>query len=142
MNKIYAIILSCGVVAAVFAGFSFFSHTKEQKEKNQKKDETAFFFTLAPLVVNLKSLEGKNHILKAVFVVESDKEEDKQKINKIQPLILDQFQTYLRDMEVRDLEGSGGLERIRQELFSKIVVLSKPSGVTIKNILFKEFIIS
>lgn len=81
-------------------------------------------------------------MLKVIFVIESTRLEDKETIAHLQPVILDQFQTYLRELTVQDLQGAVGLERIRQELLSRAITLTRSLGVQVRNILFKEFLIS
>lgn len=148
MSKIYLFLIAFVVVASGAAGFWFWQDKTEEKtdKKSVKKDKLDImqvtFFTLSPIIINLKSADERRHILKAVFVIESSRLEDKETITHLQPIILDQFQTYLRDLEMSDLQGATGLERIRQELFARVMTLTKPLGVEVRNILFKEFLLS
>lgn len=133
-----------GVFFFSICGWFFKDFFFKSQHSNLKQEELlrSSFFTLPPLIINLKSLENKRHMLKVIFVIESTRLEDKETITHLQPVILDQFQTYLRELTVQDLQGAVGLERIRQELLSRTITLTKSLGVQVRNILFKEFLIS
>ena len=135
---------AAGIMTIGMFGFFFFKEETEKKSKNNVQIDImqVAFFSLPPLIINLKSGDQKNHILKANFILEIAQKEDKDKMDHLQPIILDQFQTYLRELEVQDLQGSTGLERIRQELFSRVTTLTKPLGIEVRNVLFKNFLIS
>ena len=55
------------------------------------------------------------------------------------PRVIDNFQTYLRELRVDDLNGSAGLYRLREELLTRVNVAVQPAKVNA--ILFKEMLI-
>ena len=149
-------IIIAGVVALVVIGGGiaavFLTPLKDKifgddhaKIEEHKEEESAFnimeiaFLSLPDVLVNLKATNSRPAILKASFIVELVKSKDKATIEHLKPLIIDQFQTYLRELELSDLQGSIGLERVRQELKNRISNLVAP--LQIRQVLIKEFLI-
>lgn len=97
------------------------------------------FLPLPEMVVNLKSSKSRGNILKAVFVLEIETVPEKEKIDHLKPLIVDQFQSYLRELEANDIQGAAGIERIRQELFNRVNTIITP--LKVRQILVKDFLI-
>lgn len=98
------------------------------------------FLQLPELIVNLKqNSKGRTSILKATFVLELIDAKDKDAIDHLKPLIVDQLQTYLRELQLIDLEGAAGIERVRNELKNRVVNVVAPAKI--RNILFKEFLV-
>ena len=55
------------------------------------------------------------------------------------PRVVDNFQTYLRELRLDDLRGSAGMYRLREELLTRINVAVQPSKVSA--VLFKEMLV-
>lgn len=135
------------VIALVACAFCFFgfwflkvSNNNVQEKKIYERDIINIAFLYLPdMIVNLKSTSSKESILKASFVIEVKNLKEKEKIDHLKPLLVDRFQTYLRELELSDLQGSAGIERVRQELFARANAICSP--VNINNVLIKEFII-
>ena len=110
------------------------------KEKKEVVDVNKVSFTSMPeILINLRSADGRSSFLKATFVIESPDEEAAKKIDKVKPLLVDQFQIYLRELDVEDLKGSVGMQRIRQELINRANALIAPEKIN--NVLFKDFLV-
>jgi flagellar FliL protein len=112
---------------------------KEEEEEDKEAGKEIAFLTLPEILFNLKATKGKGSILKATFVLELRKVLDKEKVEHLKPLIIDQLQSYLRELEVTDIQGAAGLERIRQELLTRINISIAP--IKIRQVLVKDFII-
>jgi flagellar FliL protein len=114
--------------------------TEAVKNERVSEDKNVIFLPLPEVIVNLKNTgKGRGNILKALFVLELESEKDREGINKFTPLIIDQFQTFLREMEMSDLEGGTGIEKIRQELESRVNQVVSP--IKVRKILTKEFLV-
>ena len=148
LNKII-IILGCviGLGFLATAGILFFPklihminkpETSEEDEK-PKMSKSVTFISLPELLVNLKMYQGKASILKATFVLQIANEKDAVELNRFIPVITDQFQTFLREMTIVDLEGASGIERIRQELLVRINQVVKPAKIM--EVLVKDFLV-
>lgn len=144
---VIAFVVIGGGVAAVFLTplkDRIFGENKE-KVQAQKEEESLkslkeiTFLQLPDVIINLKATNSRSGTLKASFIVELIKAKDKETVDHLKPLIIDQFQTYLRELEVSDVQGSVGLERVRQELKNRITNLVAP--IQIRQILIKEFLI-
>lgn len=96
------------------------------------------FFALPDLIVNLSSKRGAQ-FLKLRVQLEIKDEADLAAIEAVAPRVIDQFQTYLREMRVEDLRGSAGIYRLRQELLYRVNLAAHP--VEIKDVLFQEMLI-
>jgi flagellar FliL protein len=146
--KLMAIIVGALTVLGA-AGFFLWPmfHGKEKADKKEASVEEedkdhggeVAFLTLPEILFNLKATKGKGSILKATFVLELRKILDKEKVEHLKPLIIDQLQSYLRELEVVDIQGAAGLERIRQELLARINISIAP--IKIRQVLVKDFII-
>ena len=55
------------------------------------------------------------------------------------PRIIDNFQVYLRELRVEDLQGSAGMLRLREELMMRVNNAVKPAKVN--DVLFKEMLV-
>ena len=64
---------------------------------------------------------------------------DLAKVQAVMPRVIDNFQTYLRELRVDDLSGSAGLYRLREELLTRVNAAVQPAKVNA--ILFKEMLI-
>ena len=106
-----------------------------------KKDEQhgPIFFDMGEVVVNLQT-DGKRQVfLKLVMQLELEAEEDKLIIEKIKPRIIDNFQTYLRELRLDDLRGSAGLYRLREELLFRVTEAAQP--VKVKDVLIQQMLV-
>ncbi len=106
-----------------------------------KSDEKhgPIFYDMGEVVVNLQT-DGKRQVfLKLVMQLELEAEEDKATLEKIKPRIIDNFQTYLRELRLDDLRGSAGLYRLREELLFRVTEAAAP--VKIKDVLIQQMLV-
>ena len=87
------------------------------------------------MLVNLTGASGKASYLKLKLSLELTSPEDQEKVKAVMPRIVDQFLVYLRGLRVDDLQGSEGLQRLREELLLRARMAGKP--IKIKDVLFK-----
>lgn len=120
---------------------------EEKEEKEEKKDDKkeghggpeVAYFDINDLLINLNSEGKKAHFLKISVSMELKKAEDKAKLEKLKPKIIDQFQVYLRELRVEDLRGSAGLQKIRSELLLRVSTIVAP--VKIKDLYFRDMLV-
>jgi flagellar FliL protein len=146
-------VVIAGGAAAVFLTplkNKLFGENKEKNEISEEvkevKDEESIanlleitYLQLPDVIVNLKPTNSRPGTLKASFILELAKAKDKDVVNHLKPLIIDQFQTYLRELEVSDVQGAVGLERVRQELKNRVSNLVSP--IKIRQVLIKDFLV-
>lgn len=99
----------------------------------------AQFMEIPDLLVNLNAGGGPARFLKLKVKLEVGSPEDLVKLQAITPRVVDQFQTFLREMRVQDLRGSAGIYRLRQELLYRVNLAAQP--LKVKDVLFQEILI-
>lgn len=111
----------------------------EGKEKEKVDPKTLIFTALPEVLINLRSKDGGAGFLKATFIIESNAAELAHEIDALKPQIIDQFQIYLRELDLDDLKGSAGIQRVRQELVARVNNIISPKKI--RSVLIKEFIL-
>jgi flagellar protein FliL len=97
------------------------------------------FFDMPDIVVNIQSADGTPAYLKLSVALELAAADEKAGLQVLMPRIVDQFQSYLRELRVDDLHGSAGVLRLKEELLRRINVAAAPYPV--KDVLLKEMIV-
>ena len=102
-------------------------------------DGAVVFLDLDEMVVNLNTSGRRQSVLKIKVALELASKADLVGVQAVVPRVIDNFQTYLRELRVDDLNGSAGLYRLREELLTRVNVAVQPAKVNA--ILFKEMLI-
>ena len=100
--------------------------------------EGVAFLKIPDMVVNLNS-DTENRYLKLSIQLELANEADMAAVEKVMPRVVDQFQTYLRELRVQDLRGSKGIYRLQMELLNRVNQAAAP--IQVKDVLFQEILI-
>jgi flagellar basal body-associated protein FliL len=93
------------------------------------------YYDLDEMTVNLSTQSKRNSYLKLKLALELGAPEDSETLPNVLPRVVDQFQIYLRGVRVEDLQGSDGLQRLREELLLRAQKAAAPA--TVKDVLFK-----
>ncbi len=120
------------------AWFLLFSHEEAPEGEHAAEAEAEHppvYFDMEELTVNLAATGKRNAYLKLKLTLELGKPEDQATLPNVLPRVEDQFQVYLRGVRVEDLQGSDGLQRLREELLLRAQKAAAPAEV--KDILFK-----
>ncbi|WP_445681944.1 flagellar basal body-associated FliL family protein [Radicibacter daui] len=97
------------------------------------------YVDMPEMLVNLYTEGRRPSFLKISVSLEVEEAKDQAAITANQPRIIDNFQTYLRELRAEDLRGSAGVFRLREELLRRVNASVYPAKV--KDILFKEMIV-
>jgi flagellar FliL protein len=97
------------------------------------------FLKVPDLIVNLASDGGQPRYLRLSVQLELANEVDLKAVEAVLPRVIDQFQTYLRELRIQDLRGSKGMYRLQMELLSRVNAAAAPTEV--KDVLFQEILI-
>jgi len=97
------------------------------------------FFDMPDIVVNIQSADGAPTYLKLSLALELQSDDQKAGIQTLMPRVVDEFQSYLRELRIDDLKGSAGVLRLKEELLRRINVAAAP--YRIKDVLLKEMIV-
>ncbi len=132
------LLLGGGGAGAYFMGFFGGKDDKKEAAKPPEPVQTAYV-QLPDLLVNLSSSGRRSNFIKLKITLELEKLTDEPRVKTMQPRIIDNFQTYLRDLRLEDLQGAQGLFRLREELLIRINAAVAPAKVT--DILFQEMLV-
>lgn len=110
------------------------AHGEEGEEAS-----TGLFLEIPAMIVNLNSTEGSPRYLRLRVQLEMYDSADSSAIEAIMPRVIDQFQTYLRELRVKDLRGSAGIYRLQTELLWRVNQAAAP--IKVKDVLFQEILI-
>ena len=99
----------------------------------------ASFLEIPTMIVNLNTDSGTPRYLRLSVQLELNSAEDVLAVEAVIPRVVDQFQTYLRELRVRDLRGSAGIYRLQMELLWRVNQAAAP--VEVKDVLFQEILI-
>ncbi len=102
-------------------------------------EEPGFFYDLPDITVNLNTGERRTHFLRISVSLELNSPDDVGFVEQVLPRIIDNFQVYLRELELRDLQGSAGLFRLREELLRRVNQAAAPAVV--RDVLFREMLV-
>jgi len=97
------------------------------------------FYDVPDIITNLQSADGNPTYLKLSTSLELDNADEKAGLAVVMPRVVDQFQSYLRELRLDDLKGSAGVIRLKEELLRRINVAAAPYHV--RDVLLKEMII-
>jgi flagellar FliL protein len=139
------------VLLSVGGGLYFFVFSGHGAEKPGSKLASAAaqapivppqvaFFDMPDIVVNIQSPDGAAPAyLKLSVSLELQAADQKAGLQVVMPRIVDQFQSYLRELRVDDLRGSAGVMRVKEELLRRVNVAAAPYSV--RDVLLKEMIV-
>ena len=140
------LLLIGGGVGAYFMGVFDKAPASEEHAENNGGDDghggeapTAAFVKIPDMIVNLSSADGQPRYLRLSVQLELKNALDVASVEQIMPRVIDQFQTYLRELRVKDLRGSAGIYRLQMELLSRVNAAAYP--VEVQDVLFQEILI-
>ncbi len=97
------------------------------------------FVEIPTMIVNLNSDDGETRFLRLTVQLELENPSQRAAVEAVMPRVVDQFQTYLRELRVKDLRGSSGIYRLQMELLWRVNQAAAP--VKVKDVLFQEILI-
>lgn len=109
------------------------------KDTKQIKPVAAHFLDLDEMVVSLGGVGRKSSFLKMRVSLELASPDDEARIKAIMPRIIDNFQVFLRELRIEELQGSQGLYRVKEELLRRVNAAAAPTKV--RDVLFREMLV-
>ena len=97
------------------------------------------FSDVPDILVNIQSNDGTPAYLKLSLSLELDNDLEKTGMTALMPRLVDQFQSYLRELRIDDLKGSQGVLRLKEELLRRVTAAAAPYKV--RDVLLKQMII-
>lgn len=147
---ILPVLLVIGAIAGVFFS-GILSKPAPKPEATQGEEpppvakpapKQTVFFDMPDLIVNLNTgtaAARRTNFLKISVSLELENPGDIELVTQNMPRIIDNFQIYLRELRIDDLQGSAGLYRLREELLRRVNLAARPARV--KDVLFKEMLV-
>jgi flagellar protein FliL len=105
-------------------------------------DARPVFFDVPDILVNVSAGGDKPAFLKLSVSLELEGGGDEhatETVEQVMPRVVDQLQTYLRELRVEDLTGSASVFRLKEELLRRVNLAVEP--IKVKDVLFREMII-
>lgn len=99
----------------------------------------AVFYDLPEMVVDLNTGGRQAHFLKVRVSLELASQADVTRVEEVMPRVIDNFQVFLRELRVEDLQGAAGIYRVREELLRRVGNAVRPARVNA--VLFKEMLV-
>ena len=99
----------------------------------------AVMYSMPEMLVNINTAGRTKSFLKIKVTLELNNETDVAKIEDVLPRIVDNFQVYLRELRVEDLQGAAGMYRLREELLNRVNAAVRPAQI--KDVLFTDFLL-
>lgn len=115
------------------------SHGKKEAAGDGHGGPAGFFVQIPNMLVNLTSEGSQQRYLRLSVQIELANAADQAAVEAVMPRVVDQFQTYLRELRVKDLRGSAGIYRLQIELLNRVNAAAYP--VEVKDVLFQEILV-
>ncbi len=144
LKKLLLFVVAPAVLLLGGAGAYFFLFAGGEEEGAAAEEMVAeappVFFDLPEMLVNLAgSTDAKPVFLKLAVALELASAEEVPAIEPVLPRVLDNFQTFLRELRIEDLSGSAGMFRLKEELLRRVNLAVAPAEV--RDVLFKQMLI-
>lgn len=113
----------------------------ESEEAAAQAPTELIYFPIPELLVNLSPGEKskKTSFLRLSVKLEVPNEEAVTTLEIVKPRLIDQFQVFLRELRIEDIQGSAGLQRLREGLLKRVNEVAKP--VKVKDVLFETMLV-
>lgn len=108
-------------------------------EARAERSGPSVYYDMPTMLVNLNSSSRGNSFLKLSVALELRNEAARDRIDEVMPRVVDNFQVYLRELRIEDLQGSAGLQRLREELLLR--VNTAVDDVEVRDVLFREMLV-
>ncbi|MGC3939858.1 flagellar basal body-associated FliL family protein [Roseobacter sp. EG26] len=111
-------------------------HAEEAKEPDALPEVA--FVTIDPITISLPSRSVQQHLrFRASLEVPSEHVDD---VEAILPRVVDVLNSYLRALELKDLENPSSLTRLRAQMLRRVQVVAGPDRVN--DVLIMEFVLN
>jgi flagellar protein FliL len=122
-------------------GYFMFGRAKHGDEHKVVEKKPVAFVDIREMIVNLapEPTGERQRFLKFKVSLEVNDPKVVANVEPLLPRVEDIFQVFVRELRASDLEGSGGIHRLREELLRRVNVAVAPTKVDA--VLFKEVIV-
>ncbi|MBW6525568.1 flagellar basal body-associated FliL family protein [Sphingomonas sp. RHCKR7] len=130
-----AVIIGLAALLVVGGGLALagvwpFGGAGDATEHPSGQAASARYVDVPPMVVTLRSADGRQHFLKLHFVIVAADPAQVGRIGSAMPLILDTLQSFLRELRPEDLGGSAAVFRVKEEILVRLRDVLGHDGVS------------
>ena len=141
---VIGIVVLAGAGAGVYfsgllGGSEEAGQTAEGAEAENALPVAAHYLDMDEMVVTLGGTGRKSSFLKMRLSLELESAVDEVRIKSVMPRIVDNFQVFLRELRIEELQGSHGLYRVKEELLARVNAAAHPAKV--RDVLFREMLV-
>jgi len=97
------------------------------------------FLAMPDVLVNLQSDSKRMRFLKLKVALEAENEKVAAELETMTPRIMDSFQMYLRALSIDEVQGSAGMQRLKDELMVRINHAVHP--LRVNDLLVREMLV-
>ena len=146
-GKTIVLFIALPVLLLVLAGggaFLFMGSSEEEaaelaEEEVVEEEKQVVFYDMPEILVNLSSSDKRGSFLKLRVSLELDDPEAPLALEPLLPRVVDNFQVFLRELRVEELEGSEGLYRVKEEMLARVNQAAHP--VKVRDVLIGDMLI-
>ena len=96
------------------------------ESSGEHREGSVVFLEIPKMIVSLSSDDDQPRYLSLSVQLELKSTDDREAIEDVMPRVVDQFQSFLRELRVQDLRGTKGLYRLRLELLGRVNAAAYP----------------
>lgn len=136
------IVIAAALVLALGGGGGWFMMKRNAAAAHAATEKKPVSFVdVREMTVNLApdTNQDKQRFLKFKVALEVKDAKIMADVMPLLPRVEDIFQVFVRELRSSDLEGSGGIHRLREELLRRVNIAVAPSRV--EAVLFKEVVV-
>lgn len=134
---ILALVLGGGGGAAGYMGFIPLPFFQSETEEKMPDITNTIFIPLPKIVVTLGEDAQAKH-LRAQFSIETDPNYE-ERVNTLQPRLMDVFNTYLRVVEEKELTNPERFQNLQAQMLRRARLVAGEAAI--KNLLVQEFVL-
>jgi flagellar FliL protein len=144
-KKKLIIIIAAVVVVLLLAGAGAYfmlgggHDSKIEADPKGMEVSKPVYFDLPQILVNLNTGGKTTSFIKTTITLQLEKSEEVPVVQANLPKLIDNYNTFLREMKATDLYGSAGVYRLREEMLTRANQILAP--VKVKDVLFREILV-
>ncbi len=125
-------------ILLVMAGGGYLALDWLKKRSEVPAEAAVSYLEVPDLLVNMRTADGRPRFLKVKVVLEVPDKEAAKRIETKMPLLIDSYQSFLRETRPEDLSGASGTFRIKEELLIRSAQVAHPA--TVNDVLIQELV--
>jgi flagellar FliL protein len=135
------LVIAAAAALLLAGGGGFFLMKKPGSGPRAEEKRPVAFVDIQEMTVNLASEPNQDRprFLKFKVVLEVKDPKIVPEVQPLLPRVQDIFQMFVRELRPSDLEGSGGIHKLREELLRRVNIAVAPTRVDA--VLFKEVVV-